>query len=975
MPRAIKSSPVQPKRFEVDVRGRKGDDGRNGVDGSSGISGSDGSDGTDATEATRGTDAGDIDLQLKVQKQGDDYQLEAKVKTDGALQSASQAGEFLPAGSDIYLYAQGGQGGDGADGGDGGDGGRGRDGSDATRYSRGEDGQRGGDGGDAGRGTSGADGGRGGRIRVRVGEADTDALAAVKEMNVEGGRGGTRGRHGTPGSGGSGGSGGSSYSWTEDDGKGGTRSESNSGGFSGSSGSSGSSATGYLEDGSTGARGRATIEVVGKDGVREYDDRYRVQTSGTQLKDANADGVFEPGEGVKLDAQFQNSGPMATPEGPLSAKLSGDWVQAPQSKALPTSIAPGGKATVSDLGFTLAKDDKVHGGEGLNAQTSVQSKVVAERVGATLDESLKSTGFTVKYPVQISAITGDRTATRDEPAKVSWDVKNVSTKALGAGSESQRLVQSMLQLTGGDLAAEHLIFKGADGKPRPLAEGIGQAIANLPAGKSVKIEGTIEFAPTAPFYSQVQLTALLDVGALDAPAQAKSIQQREFSVQLARKYATDPDAGVLVVINNRTTKEEIAAWEKLAESLGTKANLWNISLYGGASLTQAVNDVELGPQFAKKTVVVLNNEYDPEAGVKSPIGHLGEKDLLLAAVKARTSTYVVGGSIDIQRQLFPEGVAGEGKTFATRKEHKEAVKQHQAGSDATLGADEVAIKVRGEATPEKLERAAQKVVNTLQKENPDRRYYVETSFKPEKDDSMLSWFKQHDAGSVTITRGADVSANVVLHQQASDVHSTSFVAGAQNTYALAKSLSLPLKLQAIDKLSAKGGDPNLQVVFRAVLSDLAEEQQSLRDRAWNGEVSREEIASKLGDLQAVAAHFAGVDPSSERGKLVLDLIAEVAHMTEQAKTLWDKVLPMRRRTSLDKVSDDMLEDLTKKAFGEKTPDGVKTALKERKEALKLRDAGLSDDARMRMTPYLQPQALWSQAMTSDYDVWAQQRQA
>jgi hypothetical protein len=107
-----------------------------------------------------------------------------------------------------------------------------------------------------------------------------------------------------------------------------------------------------------------------------------------------------------------------------------------------------------------------------------------------------------------------------------------------------------------------------------------------------------------------------------------------------------------LVTNNRTTKEEIAAWEQLGEEFGTKVNSWNLSLYGGAPLSRAMGDVHLGREFAKKTVVMLNNEFDPEKGGSSPVGHLADRDFLLSSVKNRTSAYVVGGSVDVKRELF-----------------------------------------------------------------------------------------------------------------------------------------------------------------------------------------------------------------------------------------------------------------------------------------------------------------------------------
>lgn len=952
-----------PRRLDVNVNGTRGSNGSDGSSGMRGSSGSDGADGTNATAPTSGARAGDIDAQLRVRAKNDGFETEAVINTGKAL-GADQPAQVLPYGTDLYLTARGGDGGHGARGGDGGDGGDGSDGSDATRYSTGSSGDDGGDGGDGGYGTSGADGGDGGRIRVRVSGDDTDALASVKALDVGAGDGGRAGVHGQGGARGDGGDGGDSYSWSETDSEGKTESGTNSGGSDGSDGRVGDTPSSTLSSGSAGKAGSAVLEVVDAAGqVQTFADRYRMQGSDAKLRDQNADGVFEPGERLELDVKYRNAGPMTSPKAPLRTEVTGDWLTQTAPRALGASITPGSSTEVTGVGLKL-NDAPLKTGAPLNTSTAVRSAAVAERVGAVLNESVVDTPLTVQYPVEISAVVGDRTATRDRPAQISWEVKNISTKPLGTGSDSQRVVQSMLKATGGDLAAAHLIFTNAKGERGSVSEAIGQAMANLAPGQSVKIEGKISFGEHAPFYTQVSLAALLDVGALDAPANAKSIQAREFSVQLAQTYANDPDAGLLLVSNNRTTREELKAWEQLAQELGTKVNVWNLSLYGGMSLTRAMGNADLGAAFAKKTVVMLNNAFDPEKGATSPIGQLGEKDLLLAAVKNRSSTYVVGGDVDVEAQLFAPSSGG--KTF-DEDGLSDALEAGSLGSDVPLGSDTISVSARGAPSKEKLDEAAAEVREQLAAHHPERRYVVETNYAPKKDDSFFSFVKTQSVGSVTVRRGADVDQNVVVHQRADDVHAPAFVLSAQNRYGLAKSLSLPLKLQALDRLSQKPNDPNAPVVLRALLSDLAEEQQALRTQDGTGKLSREVMAEKLGDLREVAAHFTQVSPSTPRGQLVLDLIAEVQHMTEQAKTTGDKLLPMRRRSALDEVSDGIVETLMRNAFGGTAVPSIRQALETRKAALEKRDAGQSEAQRLAMTSLLRPNGLWAESITTDFD--------
>jgi hypothetical protein len=927
--------PESPERVVVDVSGKAG---KPGVAGARGDDADrprvPGGAGGHATPPTPGEDAGNIVLQLQFtggpEAGQSTYEIQARLRADqkDAIGDVL-GGTFLP-GSRFVLWADGGAGGPGGSGGTGGTGGEGLKVNGSAR--------QGGPGGPAGRGSSGADGADGGQIVLQVRRSDLDALANVEDTRAEPGPGGPVGQHGDPGKGGPPG-----------------------GGRGTLVGRDGKARTEPLKSGNVGKVGRVTIEVVEPDGsVTVYGERFQVST--TRVAVGNGEPV-EPGEVVEVDLDLANTTlKMATPDdGRLSATLRpGGWVEEPTSQPLP-QLAAGGQ-TSATVTFKVAADLEPHIGEPLDAKAAVATTVVANRAGVTLAESDKVTAVPVKYPVEISPMRGDRVVLPGGRANVAWEVKNTSTtKALGSDSDTERIVESILrEQPGRELLAHYLIFRGPDGLETSLANGISHRIANLPPGESVTVEGTLEFRPDAPIDSLVELTALLNLGAIDNPSRARTIQAQELSLQLARKFAGDADAGIVVVVNNRTTKDEIKAWEDLAEQLGTKANIWNISLYGGLSLTQVANDSELGPRLAEKAVVVLNNDYDPTEGVSSPIGHLAEKDLLLAAVRQRTSTYVVGGSMDLGKHIFPDAPEGTFAIHESGGQFSRALKSDQAGVNTELGGDLIPAR--------NTERVARRVAKQLGKQEPDQRHLVEVG-----------------PGSVVVTRGAGVSQDMLLHQKTADVHSLKFVNSPQNLYAVSKSLPLPAKLRAIDQLALRPGDRTLPVVYRALLADLAEEQQALRNRTWNRDLNRRDIEAKLSHLREVADHlttkYAGVDPGSPQGRLVLDLLAEVGHMTDAAKSFGDKVLPhvTRRRQVLDQVSDRTLADVTLRLFGEQTPEGekvpegVRQALAEARAKLKQRDKGLTAKDRMQMKQYLHPAQLWSSQLTSDFDVWVQGR--
>ena len=966
----INRPPLVP-RLHVDVSGPKGASGSNGSNGyDGGWGGGDGSDGHDAGPASPGRAAGDAVLDLSV---FDGEGVRVRVEGQDAHGRPIQTEATLAPGGTVDVDAGGGAGGGGAEGGDGGDGGTGTQGHRAVRRMPAGNGGRGGDGGGAGRGSSGAGGGAGGAVRATVSEADTDALAALKDVRVDGGEGGAPGRNGRPGRGGAGGQGGAGDHWTESGPNNTTTSHYTPGGWDGPRGRDGRHASGTPQRGSDGPDGSFQIDVHGADGTtRTYDERYQMETRETSPVDGSGDGIFEPGEEGTLGVAFRNASRMPSPSKPLTVGLTGSEhvLTSPGSRVeLPPSVPPGAQTPSQSLDFTLAPDSKTHAGEPLDIDTSFRTSARAERPGVELAESVHETPLRIRYPVQISAVDGDRTATLAEPARVSWKVKNVSTSALGDASECARMVTTGMTRSGGDADPSTLVFTGPDGKPVSLAEGIGMKLAHLPPGAEVELTGTVGFTANADPYTRVELNTLLNLGALDAPASERPIQSREFSVQLARKYAKDPDATVLLVVNDKTSKEEVAEWEALAARFGQKANVWNISLYGALSLTEAVEDVELGKDFSGKTMVLLNNDFNGPPDAAFPVDMVKESELLIASAKRRMSTYVVGGRLDMDAQLRPQD--GEGKVFESRSAHQRAVRERSSGTDYLLGHDTVQVQVWGRPSREKLEKQADKVLGSTHAEHPERRFRLDADYQPPAAESFWDHFRPNPAGTVRLHRGADLTENAVAQMVRSDIQQPAFVSSKENRYAFVKSLTFHQKLESVRSfvLEGKKESEDGKILVAALLSDLAEEQQALRNTTWRGPVSRDELHYKLASMRSLAFFHAVRDHESpayqEWRGWVIRLAASVSLMTDQAKTVVDEVVPFRRRNALDDVTDDIVKDMLSMAFGE----GAKAASKsvrELKNQMKAAAPELTKEERLSMTPFLQPE-FWTAAFQTDFD--------
>jgi hypothetical protein len=100
---------------------------------------------------------------------------------------------------------------------------------------------------------------------------------------------------------------------------------------------------------------------------------------------------------------------------------------------------------------------------------------------------------------------------------------------------------------------------------------------------------------------------------------------------------------------------------------------------------------------------------------------------------------------------------------------------------------------------------------------------------------------------------------------------------------------------------------------------------------------------------------------------VIELAAHVSRMTENAKNWVDRVFPMRRRSSLDKVSDGFVDQLLAKAFGPEGADAARGKMKERRKALDQQLAAPKGE-QIALSEYRRPSEMWSKAISSDFDV-------
>ncbi len=874
-----------------DVSGKHGADGAHGMPGGDGMhTGADGSPGGNAGPAQPGFSAGMISLELA---------------TDGdASNSVRLAGEIVPPGGDkrairdlvlideagyLQLSAVGGDGGRGGNGGRGGDGARGSNGSDATRWSSGSDGGDGGDGGRGGNATSGAYGGDGGNIIVTVADADTPLLMLLRH-DIRGGTGGAPGHNGAGGSGGAGGRGGDSYSWTTTsesrnaDGSTTTHTHyhSNSGGSNGRSGSTGMSGNAAVKRGADGEVGTFAIRVVDGDTTLTYPSRYDLRLVSFAHDSLNEDAVYEPRELVRVfDLEVENVGGMPTPrQDELALALArGGWIRPePGDLRCKPGLAPGERYRVpGELRFRIADHTPSEPSGPLEVEESILQRAMLPSVRRDFEQyqqgdALAQGRFVIRYPLRLSTVTSLPSLAAGEATRVRFSVTNQSRFALGASSDGKRIVRVRVATAGdSELGDDHVVFVVGDREIAPSA-GFTHEVPVVGAGDTADIELAVRLRPGAPEYRRFAALVTLELGDLEAPAEARPIQLRGFDVRVARPFAVS-DADLLLVVNHRTTREEIEAWDRLGERLAFSTAIWDLSRERHLDLERPLADgIPLAEWFAHKAIVILDNPIETADGETYPHVFLAD-DQAARAAAAGIDIALIGKGMPLTRLLVPS--AAPETTPIYRR-----------------------YWVRWWAKPDEdwLAKQAFKRSAALHAEKPTERHVVVYRFAPELD-SESKFVNKWRVGTLETVRTLDAAAGAVVHAEvdAKELHEPSYVASDHATTTLLAMFGFDENLARLRELigRAEVTADDLAPLIDVIVLDVANELAAVIAPGWMGDADGDEITTTLARLDALARANLTVPYDSAAGAALRRLAGRIRFVARSQVAWWEAIPPLR----------------------------------------------------------------------------------
>ena len=883
------------------ANGKKGDDGAHGRPGLYY-----GARGQDGAAGHRGEDGHTLIMGLSVSKN------DVKVQANNCFDSFPLSDRSIS----IAMQSRGADGGHGGDAGEGANGYKGANGIDASRKHSAGDGHNGGAGGNGGNGGAGGNGGNGGEVIVNVHPDDADLLMLISTPDTCGGKKGTGGSGAPGGVGGCGGVGGdfavwTSYSYINDK----TKLRFRPGGSDGSPGPDGEDGIDGA-DGEDGLPGSFTICMGGKKFSRPYD----LTITSCDLTEPNNNGIFEPQQLVSAHITLRNNGGMELPCQQVTRVTITDnnYLRFDPNSTifLPRALGAGQSHTPANpLQFRI-NDFPTAINEPLNVKTCADFSATVARVERQFEEVENQVrSFVIRYPAQMEKVTGVTSISIDEEALMSVRLNNISEGHLGLVSDAHRIVTLKYRvLPNGETTASDVCFFSKAGEQCTGASGLTTSVDHLPPLDNTAFSGSLKFAnPNLRPYTRVKIGVSLALGALTAPdneQSVKTVQCREFEVQLSDLYRYNPKADFLLVTNANTQRSELDHWHSMSAMLGLTFSTWNCSLYNGISFyrsqpvpkkdwVEPVTDSRfvadqpclsehtttrqcvLAEHFANKTAVFLNY---PAPDEKSSTDTLPTSELFhCAQAPYGLKFYTVGKAVNRKDQVLPDRLGVENVRTIPLTERYYLFKN---------------------ASKNRLQKMALKHANHLRRQYPDRPpsvvYHYENKKLPGR---TMGGRKQCLVGGLKVCFAPSGAMFVHRPMDAGKENQIHTVFSEDNIFGLLKSLPMAKKLELVNTKSRDYNEDLRATLKKVILSDLADEHGVFSQDRWAGPMSKKQLNKRLTTLrQVVNADY----ESPHAQEFILETLQEFRAFARRMPRKRD-LLPNRRQRILSSVTRKMID--------------------------------------------------------------------
>ena len=555
---------------------------------------------------------------------------------------------------------------------------------------------------------------------------------------------------------------------------------------------------------------------------------------------------------------------------------------------------------------------------------------------------------------------------------------NQSRFALGASADNHRVLRVHLATAAdSELGDEHVELI-AEGKVLPPGAGWTHEIEHLGPGETAAIELTVRIKEGAPGYLRFAATVTLELGALDQPTAARPIQARGFDIRVARAFEVS-DADLLLVVNHRTTREEIEAWEQLGERLACKLAIWDLSRERHLDLERPLaGGVALIDWFAHKAIVVLDNEIEGPSGPTYPHVFLDDEQVTRAAA-AGLDLALIGRGMKLERLLVPAEERPRDAAASPAESPAALIAAARASARNTTTVYRT-YWLRWWAKPSAawLAKQANKLSARLADAVPEQRHVVIHRFAPALDGEG-AFANRWKVGTIETVRTLDTAAGAIVHASIDEatLHDPAYAGSEHATTALLVMFDFAENLARLRAVLARPEvtAAELTPLVDALVLDLANELAAVIAPGWKGDASAHDLEAALPRLEALGGSGLTARYGTPGGDALLRLAGRLRFLADSQLRWWERIPPwrwMRRGPTARARIIRHVDRLLGAAFGEH--DLAQT----RADALELAGALRAEHAQQRETRLAAKRRVWalelartpiaSRALTSDTEL-------
>ncbi len=468
-----------------------------------------------------------------------------------------------------------------------------------------------------------------------------------------------------------------------------------------------------------------------------------------------------------------------------------------------------------------------------------------------------------------------------------------SGSASASGSGSDAASASGSGSGSGSASLDSVSWEPVSSIRRP-SDGVTREIELLEPGASIEVEVVVAFKNDATDYCSFSGLCALQLGSDERPTAPRRVQLSGFHLRVARPFSVD-EADVLLVVNHRTERAVIEAWEALAARLSARIAVWDLSREGHLDLERPLDDGRsLAQRFSGKAVVVLNNEIDGPDGPSRAHAWLRSEQVTRAAASGLDLAFV--GKGPNLRHLLLAGARRDELAPMVRS-NAQVVAALRSGVHAATAVCYRSYRLRFWAKPQAswLERRAHSLSRALERSFPSQRHAVVFRFAPELVATSWWWGSRWKVGTLETLQVLAPIGNAVVQLTVEDPHlaEPSYVRTAASTATVLAMFDFDEQLERLRRsmLPEAGAETRvLEAIVDALVVDVIEE---LMAALQSGARHPGELAAalpRLGSLpRGVCAAVMGTAPA----EAVIRLASRVRFVAQSQITWWQKLPPWR----------------------------------------------------------------------------------